>query len=60
MSIRVVASGNRGWTFMCCGRRMVLMPYAGIWAIGCTACERFSGRDEPIFIIQGVHEIGTN
>ena len=40
--------------FMCCGQRMTIMPYAGIWAIGCVKC------DEPVEIIDSLTEIGGN
>ena len=50
--------------FMCCGERLELMPYAGVWALGCYNCQNwtreYKGIDEPIVIITDVIEIGGN
>jgi hypothetical protein len=49
--------------FMCCGKRLELMRYAGVWALGCLRCElyrKYHGGDEPIFIISDIIEIGGN
>jgi hypothetical protein len=56
--------------FTCCGRRMVIMPYSGGWAIGCTFCTSYAEptpetgfpipRDIPVFIINDLIEIGGN
>ena len=48
--------------FMCCGKRLELMRYAGVWALGCYDCQiwRKNGRDEPVFIVSDIIEIGGN
>ncbi len=48
---------------MCCGKRLELMRYAGIWALGCYDCRvwrKHNGQDTPIFIISDIYEIGSN
>lgn len=48
--------------FMCCGKRLELMPYGNLWALGCYNCSRHvaEGADGPIVIITDVIEIGGN
>ena len=51
---------------MCCDKRLELMRYAGVWALGCYDCSlRLSNGhvlrgDEPVFIINDIIEIGGN
>ena len=53
--------------FMCCGKRMELMPNGSGrgWTLGCYNCQNWTreedkGIDEPVFIISDVFEIGSN
>ena len=60
--------------FMCCGKRMVLMPNytthpeevrgtKPVWTLGCADCDLYTDHgpmDNPIFIISDVYEIGGN
>ncbi len=61
MSIEIIDINK---DFMCCGKRLELMPYSGIWALGCYSCEMWTDNgvtmDESVFIIDSLHEIGSN